>query len=332
MPSDSPILDRRAALRLGAAGALLLGLGSRSGAAEAAFAEWLAGFRKEAAAQGIRRVTLDTALDGLQPVPRVLELDRKQPETTTTFAQYIERTVNPKRVESGREHLRDNLGLLTEIGHRYNVQPRFIVALWGLETDFGAFTGGFSVIAALATLAWASGRPALFKSELIAALQIVDRYGFAPAELKGSWAGAMGQTQFMPSSYLKHAVDYRRKGRPDIWADRADVFASIANYLAEEGWNGAFTWGREVRLPAAFDTSFLGGKVIKPVSEWQELGVRRHDGGDLPRAALEAGLVRPGGADGPTLMTYGNYRVIMKWNRSTYFATSVSYLADQIAV
>ena len=332
-PSTLSPTTRREALRLALAGVaglawprLALAQGDES------FDGFLDGVRREAAAQGVRTATLDAALNGLQPVERVLALDTHQPETTVTFADYIDRSVNPKRIEAGRTRLHDNQALLAEIGARYNVQPRFIVALWGLETDFGAFTGGFEIVPALATLAWKSSRPALFRAELIAALRILDRSGLRTDQLKGSWAGAMGQTQFMPSSYLKYAVDYRGKGRADIWEDRADVFASIANYLAREGWNGAYSWGREVRLPPGLDQGLLGGKVLKTVAQWQALGVRRSDGGELPRAALEAGLVQPGGPQGPSLMTYGNYRVIMKWNHSNYFATSVSYLADRIAV
>jgi membrane-bound lytic murein transglycosylase B len=332
MKTQNVATGRRTALRLGLAAAATALIPCGAGAEQAGFAEWLAAFRRDAAAQGITPATLDLALNGLQPVQRVLDLDRHQPETTITFAQYIDKSVNPHRVAEGRQRLHDNRVLLQAIGARYNVQPRFIVALWGLETDFGAFTGGFSIIAALATLAWSSSRPALFRTELIAALTMIDRYRFTPEDLKGSWAGAMGQTQFMPSSYLKYAVDYRGAGRPDIWSAPEDVFASIAHYLAEEGWDGALTWGREVMLPPSFAPDLLGGKVLKPVADWQALGVRRRDGGDLPRAALEAGLVRPGAVSGPVLMTYGNFRVIMKWNHSTYFAASVSYLADKIAV
>jgi membrane-bound lytic murein transglycosylase B len=298
----------------------------------ASFASWLEAFRADAAAAGISTRTLDSALGGLKPIQRVLELDQKQPETTITFAQYISKVVNSVRIGNGRKHLAENRPLLDRVAAKYNVQPRFIVALWAVESDFGASTGGFSVVASLATLAWSSTRPELFRSELIAALKILDRYGMPSEMLKGSWAGAMGQCQFMPSSYLRYAVDYDNAGRPDIWSDRADVFASIANYLSHEGWDGAFTWGRDVKVPGSFDESLINGKVLKTIDAWAALGVRRGDGGNLPKAALQAGLVQPGGTAGPTLLTYNNFRVIMKWNRSTYFATSVSYLADRIEV
>jgi membrane-bound lytic murein transglycosylase B len=281
-------------------------------------------------AKGISQATLEAALAGVQPIPKVIELDRRQPENTITFRQYITGVVNPGRVEGGRRRFAENRALLEEIGSRYKVQPRFIVALWGIETDFGAFSGNFSVVASLATLAYEGKRGGFFRTELLAALRILNEGHIKPAELKGSWAGAMGQTQFMPSSYLSYAVDYDGSGRRDIWTNRADVFASIANYLSSSGWDGSATWGREVRLPSGLDPSMARGDVLKPLGAWQALGVRRADGGDLPRTDIQAGLVRPGGEDGPSLLTYGNYRVIMKWNRSTYFATAVSYLADRI--
>ena len=324
-------MRRRHFISLAAAGSALAGAPPRAFAETGSFSAWLDGFKAEARAAGISHATIERALGGLQPIEHVLELDQHQPESTITFATYIAKSVNPQRVENGRQKLTENRALLEEVGATYNVQPRFIVALWGLETDFGGYTGNFSIVAALATLAWGSSRPEMFKSELIAALKIIDRNGVSPSEMTGSWAGAMGQTQFMPSSYLRYATAFRHAGYPDIWRDRGDVFASIANYLAHEGWDGAYTWGREVRLPSQFDRNLVNGKTLKTVAEWDALGVRRIDGEKLPPAAIQGGLVQPGGAEGPTLMTYGNYRVIMRWNHSNYFATSVSYLADRIA-
>jgi membrane-bound lytic murein transglycosylase B len=322
------MIDRRQLLMLLAGTGLVGGRVARAAAMD--FPTWLADFKKEAMEQGIGAATLESAFSGVQPLQKVLDLDHHQPEKTTTFNEYIDRVVNPNRIEAARRHLAENRALLQEVGQRYNVQPRFILALWGIETDFGAFTGGFSVVAALATLAYDGRRGEVFRRELIAALKILDQGHFKASELKGSWAGAMGQTQFMPSTFLKYAVDYSGTGRQDIWGDRADVFASAANYLASLGWDGADTWGREVVLPSGFDPSLLGGQVLRSVDTWRSLGVRRSDGGELPRLDLEAGLVRPGGDTGPTLMTYGNFRAIMKWNRSLYFATAVCYLADRI--
>jgi membrane-bound lytic murein transglycosylase B len=294
------------------------------------FASWLRGFRREAMAAGIRPATLDAAFDGVQPIPRVIELDHKQPETTLTFDQYIERVVNQQRRDTARQRLAENRALLDEVSRRYGVQPRFIVALWGIETDFGRLSGTYSVVAALATLAYDGRRAAFFRRELLNTLKIIDRDHVDPHHMLGSWAGAMGQCQFMPSSFLSYAVSYRGEGPPDIWTKRDDVFASISNYLARSGWHGEESWGREVRIPADFDPGLIGLAVRKPLAQWASLGVRRTDGGTLPDRALTASLVQPGGAGGPTFMIYDNYRTILKWNNSAYFATAVGYLADSM--
>jgi membrane-bound lytic murein transglycosylase B len=299
-------------------------------AAEADFPTWLAGVKEDALAAGIHQTTVDLALDGLQPIPRVIELDRRQPESTATYPGYLSRVVNAQRRESGHQHLVKDLALLNEVGRRYGVQPRFIVALWGIETDFGQATGGFPVIGALATLAYDGRRSAYFRHELINALRIVDEDHFDPKEMSGSWAGAMGQSQFMPSSFLSYAVSYRGDGRRDIWHRRDDVFASIANYLAQSGWQGDQTWGRVVKLPANFDPNLVGIGIKKPLAEWQRLGVRRADGKPLPPRDLEASVLRPGGEEGPALLVYDNFRILLKWNNSSYFASAVGFLADAI--
>jgi membrane-bound lytic murein transglycosylase B len=299
-------------------------------AAPVDFSTWLAGLRQDALAQGIRPATLDRALTGLEPLPRVIELDREQPETTITYEDYLRRVVTPERRETAVAELRQNRALLAAIGRRYGVQPRFIVALWGIETNFGRLTGHFPVIAALATLAYDGRRSAFFRTELINALRIVDEDNIDPKDMLGSWAGAMGQNQFMPSSFLLYAVSYSGDGRRDIWHRRADVFASIANYLAQSGWRDDETWGREVKLPAGFDPALLGAGVKKPLAAWRRLGVRRADGGPLPGGALEASILRPGGEDGPAVLVYGDYRVLLKWNSSNYFATAVGLLADSM--
>jgi membrane-bound lytic murein transglycosylase B len=301
-----------------------------AGAAEADFATWLGGVRQEALSRGIRAATLDRALAGLQPIPRVLELDRRQPETTLRFDEYLQRVVTPARVATARQRLSENRALLDEIGGKYGVQPRFIVALWGIESDFGRLTGGFPVVAALATLAYDGRRSAFFRGELMAALKILDHGDVTPEAMVGSWAGAMGQSQFMPSSFLTYAVDYHGDGRRDIWHRREDVFASIANYLSRIGWRGDQNWGREVRLPPGFDMAQAGIETRKPLREWQRLGLRRSDGGDLPTLEASASLVRPGGNAGPALLVYDNYRAILKWNNSLFFASAVGYLADRM--
>jgi peptidoglycan lytic transglycosylase B len=309
--------------------AALVALAAPSGAASPVdFSTFIAGVRQDALAAGIKPATLDRAFAGLRPIPRVLELDRKQPERVLTFAEYMERLVPPQRVETARAKLAENRPLLDEIGKKYGVQPRFIVALWGVESDFGRGMGGFPVIGALATLAYDGRRSAFFRKELINALKILDHGDIAPEAMMGSWAGAMGQSQFMPSSYLSYAVGWRGDGRRDIWNRKEDVFASIANYLARVGWRGDQTWGREVRLPPGFNRSLAGIDAVKPLAEWQRLGVRRADGGDLPAAESAAALVLPGGEDGPALLAYENFRTILKWNNSLFFASAVGRLAD----
>ena len=295
------------------------------------FQIWLGKLRVEAEGKGISQSVLDEALAGIQPIPRVIELDRRQPEFTLTFTQYRDRVVPQSRIKKGRAKYQENRDLLEEIGGKIGVQPRFIVALWGIETDFGRVTGGFKVIPALATLAHDGRRSAFFRKELLNALQILHEGHIAPKEMMGSWAGAMGQSQFMPSSFLAHAVDYDGDGRRDIWTTRPDVFASAANYLAKSGWRADQTWGREVKLPRDFDFALADLKVRKSIGGWQALGVRQPDGGDLPTRQLSASIVLPEkGKMSPAYLVYSNYRTTLRWNRSTYFALAVGLLSDGI--
>jgi membrane-bound lytic murein transglycosylase B len=313
----------RRSLLLAPAAALL----SRRALAQAdGFDQWLGGLRADALAQGVSAATLDRSLADLTPIPHVIELDRRQPETTLTFAEYIDHVVSQQRRDDARIHLRDNQALLDEVAQRFGVEPRFIVALWGIETDFGRNTGGYPVIAALATLAYDGRRPAFFRRELINALLIVDREQIDPHRLTGSWAGAMGQSQFMPSSFLAFAVSFRGDGPPDIWTRREDVFASIANYLARSGWHGGQGWGEEVALPPGFTPP----ADRRAVADWAASGVTRVGGKPLSAAPGEAALVAPAPPDGPVFLVYDNYRVILKWNNSNYFAIAVGFLADSM--
>lgn len=294
------------------------------------FSVWLEALRNEALQKGITAETFDTALANAKPIPRIIELDRSQPEFSLTFREYLTRTVPQRRVETGRRLLRENKAILDKVSKEFKVQPRFLVAFWGIESDFGRITGGFSVPKALATLAYDGRRSQFFRDELLNALQILDQKHITPQRMKGSWAGAMGQTQFMPSSFLKFAVDFNNDGRRDIWTTPDDVFASAANYLTSSGWQGDQTWGRAVRLPADFDGSLISLDVVKELSEWQTLGVRRSDGTNLPERPLKASLVRPGDDNSDVFVVYENYRTTLKWNRSTYFALAVGHLADRI--
>jgi len=294
------------------------------------FSQWIEELRKDAATKGIRSVTLDSALKGIKLIPRVVELDRKQPEFTLTFRQYMDRVVPQGRVDKGRQKLKENRALLKEIGVKYGVPPRIIVAFWGIETDFGRVTGGFSVIPALVTLAYDGRRSTYFRGELMNALKIIDGGHISAKAMVGSWAGAMGQPQFMPSSFLGFAVDYDGDGRKDIWNTAADVFASAANYLARSGWKDDQTWGRPIRLPEGFDVKLAGLGSRKLIGEWQKLGVRRADGADLPARDLLASIVFTEGPGSSAYLAYDNFRTILKWNRSNFFAIAVGSLADRI--
>ena len=295
------------------------------------FEDWRAALRTEALAKGITDNVFDTAFSGVQPIERVIELDRRQPEFTMTLETYLSKVVSGTRVKKARQKLAEHKQILAEVSEKFGVQPRFIVALWGIETNFGQHTGGFSVIAALATLAYDGRRSAYFRGELLNALKIIQDGHITAANMKGSWAGAMGQSQFMPSSFLNYAFDYDQDGKRDIWGTRKDVFASIANYLSSVGWRDDITWGREVALPKILEGKELSDKkTVKRLSDWQQLGVRRLDGGDLPKRDLKARLVVPDRGKGRAFLAYANYDNILKWNRSNFFAIAVGRLADQI--
>ena len=286
--------------------------------------------RSEALMSGVSESTLAQAFSDVKLVPRIIELDRNQPEGRQTFTQYLQRVVPETRIEAAQKRLTEHRVLLEQVGNYYQLQPRFIIALWGIESDFGRFTGGFSVINALATLAYDGRRSTFFRAELIDALRILDKGDIELSAMTGSWAGAMGQSQFMPSSYRRFAVDYDQDGRRDIWATHADIFASIANYLHRSNWKYDQTWGREILLPDNFDFTLVGMETNKPIGYWQRLGVRRMDGRDLPARQLNASIVLPDGTDGNAFMVYHNFRVILDWNRSTYFALAVGILADRV--
>jgi membrane-bound lytic murein transglycosylase B len=295
------------------------------------FNAFLASVRRDAMAQGIRASTIEAALRNAQFLPHVVELDRKQPERTLTFAEYLDKVVTPQRMDTARRELVENRALLDGIWRRYNVEPRFIVALWGIESDFGKIMGNYSVVSALATLAYDGRRSSYFRGELISALRILDQGHIRVENMTGSWAGAMGQCQFMPSTFLGYAVDYDGDGRRDIWNNRADALASIANFIARLGWRGGEGWGREVMLPSGFDERSTGLEVKRPTGEWSRLGVRSMDAGPLSGRESDASLVMPEGVSGPAFLVYDNFRTIMKWNKSVFFATAVGYLADSTA-
>lgn len=295
-----------------------------------AFQDWLVALREEARGEGISGRTLQAALDDVSPVMRVIELDRRQPEFTQTFWTYLGQRVSQNRIERGRALLAEHRDLLDEVHAEYGVPPRYLIAFWGLETNFGDYLGSFRVIDALATLAYDRRRADFFRAQLLDALRIVDDGHIDADSMMGSWAGAMGHMQFIPSTFTGHAVDYTGNGRKDIWGSLPDAFASAANFLSNIGWESGQIWGREVVLPENFDLTLATMSQRKALSDWADLGVRQSDGSPLPQADMEGSVILPQGHAGPAFLVYDNFRAIMRWNRSINYAVAVGHLADRI--
>lgn len=297
----------------------------------ASFVAWFDGFAQEAITQGITPTTLQSAIPLFTYDESVIELDRKQPEGKITFAQYLKNTLPQSRIEQASELLSENNAVLARIEQRTGVPASIIVALWGIESNFGENMGDYDVITSLATLAYEGRRADFFKGELIHALAIIQEEGRRPETLKGSWAGAMGQCQFMPSTYRRFAVDDDQDGMKDIWNDTGDTLASIANYLVAEGWRPNLGWGSKVKLTLPIPASYVGLDTQQTVGKWRELGVLNAEGEPLPELSATLSLIQPDGPTGPSYLVTENYRAIMKWNRSTYFATTVGLFADKLA-
>ena len=325
--SRSTFISMAAVLVLGAG--FTAPLSAAEPSSSAPFSQWLEGVRKEASAAGISGNFLDVALAGVQPIKRVIELDRRQPEFTLTFWKYLDNAISPARLRRGREMMAKHQKQLQVTARRYGVQPRFIVAFWGLESNYGTHTGVFPVLGAVATLAHDKRRSRFFRAQLLAALTIMNR-GDVNIRVKGSWAGAMGNFQFIPTTYKGFAVDADGDGKRDMWNSYPDMFASAANYLSRSGWRSGWTWGREVQLPKGFKLEHSGLKIRKSLSQWQALGVRAIGGGRLPNGDAEASVILPAGYSGPAFLIYKNYRTILTWNRSILYAIAVGHLADRL--
>jgi membrane-bound lytic murein transglycosylase B len=306
------------------------------------FDVWLAEVRAEAVSRGIREEVLREVLDGLQPLSVVVERDRSQAEFTFSLDAYLRQRVTAAMVRTGRRLLARHRSLLRRVQAEYGVDAATIVSIWGLESNYGRFTGVRPTVAALATLAYEPRRAALFREELFSALEILHRGDIDAARMQGSWAGAMGQPQFMPSSYLRHAVDFDGNGRKDIWRSEADIFASIANYLRNHGWTGGERWGRRVQIPAAVEDGVRQAAVARdtgcsalrelsvplPLADWRRLGVRLVSGQPLPAGTLSASLLRTGEH---AYLVYGNYEAVLGYNCAHAYALSVTTLADRLA-
>lgn len=299
---------------------------------EAGFSDYLSSLKQEAAASGFSQELLEEAFATISFRPTVVKSDKNQPERKITLDDYLATRVPDWKVNQAVEKLNEHRSLLTEIGETYGVQPRFIVALWGNESNFGRIQGNFDVLSALSSLAYEGRRETLFKKQFMAALTILAEGHTNVSSFKGSWAGAMGQSQFMPTSFLTYAVDYDGDGRKDIWGTPADVFASIAHFLSSEGWREEHTWGRQVKVRQTGTLALAGLSKdhYQSLAKWQQLGVRRYNGTPLPEVDIKASLIMPDGPDGRIYLVYNNFHTLMKWNRSSYFGVSVGYLSDRI--
>ncbi|HEX7081419.1 MAG TPA: lytic murein transglycosylase [Gammaproteobacteria bacterium] len=318
--------------RTRAAVAALLALAGVPGlaAAQGDFEQCLARLEAEAERHGISPATTEKVLPTVRPLPRVVRADRNQPEFVETFATYFGRRVTARRVATGRELLRRNASLLRDIAAEHGVAPQYLVALWGLETGYGQILGDVPVFDSLATLACDARRSGYFTTEFVNALRIVDD-GISPDTMIGSWAGAMGQTQFMPSVYLEHGVDGDGDGVVDLWGSLADAFASAAEFLRALGWREGWRWGREVVLPEGFDYTLAGRDRPQALDAWRRLGVVTADGAPVPALRHTAALLVPSGHEGPAFLVYENFEALMRWNPSEFFALTVGHLADRIA-
>jgi membrane-bound lytic murein transglycosylase B len=294
------------------------------------FNSFLSDIRTEARRAGIRAATLDLAFAGVAVNQKVLDRDRHQPESTMTWARYRSLLITDKRIVAGRQAVAANRALFAQVERRYGVASGAIAGIWGLESSFGAGTGDYRVVEALATLAWDGRRASFFRGELIAALKILDHGDVAPNRMTGSYAGAMGQPQFMPTSYLRYAVDFEGNGRRDIWTSTPDVLASIANYLAQSGWRAGQAWGQAVTVPAGMNSP--GRDARRTVWDWARDGVRPVGGRWAATGDTQAGLVAPDGPGGDTFLAFGNFSAIRRYNPSDYYALAVGLIGDQVVV
>jgi membrane-bound lytic murein transglycosylase B len=319
--------------RLG--GALLLGLSLAIGGAapsahaqeesQAAFGRFVQSLWPAAKARGVSRGTFDEAFRGVEPDSKIIALTRKQSEFVRPIWDYINGAISAQRLERGRQMAAEWSGTLGAVEKTYGVPRSVVLGVWGMETNFGSFTGSIYVVRALATLAYTGYRGEFFREELLTALQILEQNHVDRARMLGSWAGAMGQTQFMPSSFMKYAVDGNRDGMRDIWTSVPDALASTANYLRQQGWKPGLPWGFEVRLPRNFDYRHLNQNFAR----WQALGLSRVDGKAMPRSG-EATLFLPGGAGGPAFLVTENYDVIKRYNSSDAYAMGVAHLGERL--
>lgn len=302
---------------------------SNSVFASPAWDSWVADIRTQALEQGISPALFDKAFDSIrEPSRSVKNLAKRQPEHRLTYLKYRNTRVDNYRIVIGRKRYKQYRDLINQIAREYGVDPCFIVSFWGMETSYGSFMGSFPVIKSLATLAYDSNRKSFFKKQLFYALRIVNDGHVSLKDYKGEWAGASGQPQFLPSSFMKFAVDYDNDGRKDIWKSKPDVFASIANYMKQNGWQKGEPWAIRVKLPSNFNNKLEGKRIVKSVRDWNAMGVRTQSGKQLPYQNLTASIIKPYG--GPVFLAFSNYKMILRYNDSIYYAGAIGYMADEI--
>lgn len=306
---------------------------AQEGRDPAEFPAYLETLKAQARAQGISENTINSAFANAHFVDRVIKSDQNQLEKKIMLDDYLARVITPEKIQLAREQYKQHQSELHEISDRTGVQSQYIVALWAMESHFGEIQGKEDIVSALATLAFEGRREAFFTKELMSSLKILEQGHITADELKGSWAGAMGQNQFMPSSYLRYGADGDGDGKIDIWTNTSDVFASTANYLKTEGWRAGGDWGTAVILPVDFDSTLAGTKTGqgKTVSQWEKLGVKFEEGAKQPASSQKAWVITPDDNLGRSFLVYNNFRTIMHWNRSYYFAISIATMADAIA-
>ena len=322
----APDSSIRPKLRLSSKGEATVELASSN----LSFDRWIAGFRGRALSQGIRAQVFDAAFQGVRYNSDVIERDRNQSEFTKQIWDYLDTAVSDVRVSNGRAALAEHRRLLEQIEARYGVEAEVVTAVWGLESAYGKFRGSTPIIGALATLAFDGRRGRFFEAQLVAALKIIQSGDVRPSDMTGSWAGAMGHTQFIPTSYLAYAEDFTGDGKRDIWSDNpADALASTAAYLANFGWRKGQPWGVEVSLPRDFNFGLTGAKIKKSPAEWAALGVRDATGGNVPNHG-RASILLPAGAQGAAFMIFNNFHVIERYNTADAYVIGVGYLSDRI--
>ena len=307
----------------------VIGLPLRAEAAQT-FGQWIERFWPTARAAGIKRETYDLAFKGMTPDPKVIEAANFQPEYKKPIGEYVDRVVSDKRVTGGKQKLEENKALLDILEKRYGVDRTIIIAIWGVELNYGTQPGDMNVIRSLATLAYYNTKASFARQQLITALKIFQRGDISVEAMNGSWAGAMGHTQFIPTTYQAYAVDYDGDGKRNIWNDVPDALASTASYLKHSNWQAGQTWGYEVTLPKGLNPKKYSERTLKSVGEWQKLGIKRVNGEAFPRPGDKAGLFAPAGTAGPAFLVLNNFRSILRYNNATSYALGVGHLADRL--